>query len=68
MLDSILSFSIPKSSRRRSASDYKFKVNIGGDTDSKKELDRILDKINSEGFASLTDAERDFLKKAKNKL
>ena len=68
MLDSILSCSLPKTARRRSASDYKFKVNIGGDTDSKKELDRILDKINSEGFASLTDSERDFIKKAKNKL
>lgn len=50
---------------RKSAKDYKFSVNIGGTEDEKSEIDRILDKINNQGFSSLTDEERDFLRKSR---
>ena len=43
----------------RKASEYKFSVDISGDTSA--EVDRILDKISEHGFASLTDSEREFL-------
>ncbi|MDR1011223.1 MAG: rhomboid family intramembrane serine protease [Opitutaceae bacterium] len=44
----------------------KYKVNITSRDDLKAELDRILDKINSQGFASLTDEEKHTLDSAKD--
>jgi membrane associated rhomboid family serine protease len=46
----------------------KYKVNITSRDDLKAELDRILDKINSQGFASLTDEEKRTLDSAKDML
>jgi hypothetical protein len=34
------------------------------DGNASREVDRILDKINAQGIGSLTDAERDFLKRS----
>lgn len=55
----------PRLPGEKSASDYKFSVNIGGRPSDSDRVDEILDKINSGGFASLTDEEREFLKKAR---
>ncbi len=50
------------------AADSSFNVSISKPSDLRKEVDRILDKINEKGFASLTDSERETLKQAKDKL
>lgn len=50
---------------KRSAADYSFRVNISNPTELKGEVDRILDKINKQGFASLTDNERQTLVQAR---
>lgn len=67
--------SMPKFSKRAAsqdrggrASDYNFKVNISDPRDLSAEVDRILDKINTDGFASLTDAERETLRRARDNL
>lgn len=44
----------------------RFKVNIAGQKDTKEKVNRILDKINNKGFASLTQDEKDFLERAKD--
>ena len=44
----------------------KYRVNITNRRDLQAEVDRILDKINSDGFASLTDEEKKILDKAKD--
>lgn len=44
----------------------KFKVNISNKEARKKEVDRILDKINQQGFSSLTQAEREILHNSKD--
>ena len=49
----------------RGAGEYRYSVNITSHADLKAEVDRILDKINSGGFSSLTEEERETLKKAK---
>lgn len=46
----------------------KYKVNITTRDDLRAEVDRILDKINSQGFASLTDEEKRTLDGAKDLL
>ena len=46
----------------------KFTVNVGNRGNLKKEVDRILDKINADGFGSLTDEEKRVLDKAKDLL
>lgn len=46
----------------------KYKVNITPPADLKAEVDRILDKINNTGFASLTDEEKRLLDEAKDLL
>lgn len=56
------------SSRGGRASDYVFKVDISEPKDLSKEVDRILDKINTDGFASLTQDERETLRRAKDAL
>ena len=43
----------------------RFKVNISG-KNTKEEVNRILDKINQKGFASLSQDEKEFLEKAKD--
>lgn len=56
--------------RRRygSAGDYSYRVNIASDADLRRETNRILDKISSSGFSSLTDAEKRTLNVAKDRL
>lgn len=51
-----------------SAADYPFKVNISDDGEISAEVDRILDKINRSGFASLTEDERETLRRAHDNL
>ncbi len=46
----------------------KYRVNITSPDDLKAEVDRILDKINGQGFASLTDEEKRTLDSAKDML
>ncbi|MDF9834182.1 membrane associated rhomboid family serine protease [Ereboglobus sp. PH5-5] len=46
----------------------KYTVNITSRADLRAEVDRILDKINSQGFASLTDEEKRTLDSAKDML
>ncbi len=43
---------------------FPYKVNITPPRDLKKEVDRILDKINSQGFGALTDSEKKILDEA----
>lgn len=43
---------------------FPYKVNISPPRDLKKEVDRILDKINSKGFGALTDSEKKILDEA----
>ena len=43
---------------------FPYKVNISPPRDLKKEVDRILDKINSQGFGALTDSEKKILDEA----
>jgi len=45
-----------------------YKVNVTAPADLKTEVDRILDKINSSGFAALTDDEKRLLDEAKDLL
>lgn len=45
-----------------------FKVNLSNSMDMQAEVDRILDKINEQGFGSLTDNEKQTLEKAKGLL
>ncbi len=57
--------------RRRTktvAATTKFKVNITSRDDLRAEVDRILDKINSEGFGALTDEEKRLLDEARDVL
>ncbi|MFM1851169.1 MAG: hypothetical protein RIS54_853 [Verrucomicrobiota bacterium] len=65
------SFELPQWARKRAAagtSSPKFQVNLGDRNDLRAEVDRILDKINSQGFGSLTDEERRVLDSAKDLL
>lgn len=43
-----------------------FKLNMSSRSDLRKEVDRILDKINSQGFGSLSQQEKDTLDRAKD--
>jgi membrane associated rhomboid family serine protease len=52
----------------KSRTGHKFSINIGGKSHLKKEVDRILDKINSEGFGALSEEEKRTLDKAKDLL
>ncbi len=45
-----------------------YKVNVGSPETLRAEIDRILDKINSEGFGSLTPEEKNLLDNAKDQL
>ncbi|MDQ8187884.1 rhomboid family intramembrane serine protease [Pelagicoccus sp. SDUM812002] len=53
----------------KSTSGYTYRVNVSRDTrDLKEEVDRILDKINSKGFASLSSKEKEVLDEARDLL
>ena len=62
------SFKIPdwfkQKEKKSKAKAYPYKVNIAPPKDMKKEVDRILDKINSKGFGSLTAEEKKILDEA----
>lgn len=53
---------------RTSVETYSYKVNITDPVELKREVDRILDKINASGFSSLTEDERETLRRAKSYL
>ena len=55
-------------SRGGKATDYAFKVNISTNENSADEIDRILDKISKNGFSSLSESERETLRKARDEL
>jgi membrane associated rhomboid family serine protease len=57
-----------KSHKVVTATEGKFKVNLSTREELKSEVDRILDKINSEGFAALTAEEKRLLDEAKDQL
>jgi membrane associated rhomboid family serine protease len=64
-------FELPKWARRKTqtaAESPRYQVNISSRSDLKAEVDRILDKINSQGFGSLTDEEKRVLDSAKDML
>lgn len=46
----------------------RFTINTGNSSETKKEVDRILDKINAKGFGSLSEEEKRTLDKAKDLL
>lgn len=52
----------------RAAKPPAYRVNLGNRDDLRTEVDRILDKINSEGFGSLTNDEKHVLDEAKDLL
>ena len=54
--------------RKTAASAPRFQVNITSRDDLRAEVDRILDKINSEGFGALTDEEKRLLDEARDLL
>ena len=63
---------MPRWTKRAAAAKAKtgnrFKVNTTDRPAMKKEVDRILDKINSKGFGSLSEEEKKLLDKAKDLL
>jgi membrane associated rhomboid family serine protease len=64
------SFELPRWLRRKksAASAPRFKVNLTDRDDLRAEVDRILDKINSEGFGALTADEKRLLDEARDLL
>ncbi len=71
LTSSTASFEMPSWAQKKtpkSAAAPKYQVNIGGGNDLRAEVDRILDKINSKGFGSLTDEEKRVLDSAKDML
>jgi membrane associated rhomboid family serine protease len=54
--------------RRKKSGAPRFHVNLTNRNDLRAEVDRILDKINSEGFGALTDEEKHLLDEARNLL
>lgn len=59
---------LKRSSSSKSSGTYNYSVNISKPRDMKAEVDRILDKINSKGFGSLTSAEKKTLDEARDLL
>ena len=57
-----------RSRKTTAAAAAAYKVNLSGTTDLKAEVDRILDKINSHGFQSLTAEEKKRLDQARDHL
>jgi len=63
------SFELPKWAKKPPPTvSPKYKVNVGNKTDLKAEVDRILDKINSKGFGSLTAEEKKVLDDARDNM
>ena len=63
------SFELPKWAKKKPASvSPKYHVNVGNKSDLKAEVDRILDKINSKGFGSLTAEEKKVLDDARDNM
>lgn len=56
------------SKKTGNAKSGRFRINFTNRGELQKEVDRILDKINKQGFGSLTEAERETLDKAKELL
>ena len=52
----------------KSAAPAAYQVNVGSPGDLRAEVDRILDKINSQGFGALTAEEKRMLDEAKDLL
>lgn len=66
---SVPSFELPNWAKKKSATaSPKYHVNVGNSTDLKAEVDRILDKINSQGFGSLTPEEKRVLDNARDSM
>lgn len=64
-----VSFELPKWAKKKPANvSPKYQVNVGNHTDLKAEVDRILDKINSQGFGSLTASEKKVLDDARDNM
>lgn len=59
---------LPRWLRRRKKTAAHFTVNLTNRDDLRAEVDRILDKINSEGFGALTDEEKRLLDEARDVL
>jgi membrane associated rhomboid family serine protease len=59
---------LPRWLRRRKKTTAHFTVNLTNREDLRAEVDRILDKINSEGFGALTDEEKRLLDEARDVL
>jgi hypothetical protein len=53
---------------RKKAAAPRFQVNLTNRTDLRAEVDRILDKINSEGFGALNEEEKRLLDEARDLL
>lgn len=64
----ISNFKFPKKRSMGRASDYKFKVDISSEENLRAEVDRILDKVNRQGFYSLTDEEKEILSEANKRM
>lgn len=65
------SFELPRWAQRKktaATASPRYQVNLGNRSDLKAEVDRILDKINSHGFGSLTEEEKQVLDNAKDML
>jgi len=58
----------PSWTKKPSAQTGKFSINFTNRAQLRKEVDRILDKINTQGFGSLSEEERKILDKAKDLL
>ncbi len=56
----------PKVPRSKRPLAVEYSVNLSGREELRKEVDRILDKITSQGFASLSQAEKDTLDRARD--
>ncbi|MCF7688563.1 MAG: rhomboid family intramembrane serine protease [Cephaloticoccus sp.] len=66
---STASFELPEWARKKNrVPSPRYQVNLGNHTDLRAEVDRILDKINSQGFGALTDDEKRVLDSAKDML
>jgi hypothetical protein len=57
-----------KSQKAAAAAPAKFKLNLSSREDLRTEVDRILDKINSDGFSALTAEEKRLLDEARDQL
>lgn len=59
-------FSKPGHRKKKSIQKNSYSINVGLNKNLEEEVDKILDKINENGFGSLTDEEKKLLEKAKS--